>query len=76
MADNDQPESIILRHLRAIDTRTKQTLRELQAIRAYLDERIDDRLSRLEHKIGPLEDRIKRRLELEPTTHRVKVKRR
>jgi regulator of replication initiation timing len=35
MADNDQPENLILRHLRAIDIRTERTLQEVEALKAH-----------------------------------------
>jgi len=66
MADNDQPDSLILRMLRAGDIRSERILREVQALKAH-SVAIEDTLVALRKDIHNLDERVSRietRLEL------------
>jgi predicted nucleic acid-binding Zn-ribbon protein len=59
MADNDQPESIILRQLRSMDIKTERILREVQALKAH-SIAIEDGLAALRKDISNLDERVAR----------------
>jgi hypothetical protein len=59
MADDDQPDSLILRMLRAADIRSERILREVQALKAH-SVAIEDGLVALRKDIQNLDERVSR----------------